>query len=121
CTIDWSRVLPGGGRVVSLPPYAWQRERYWAEVGDFRPGGRRTQGGPDGSGGSDTIDLLGRQIRSSALTAVVFESVVSAQSPGFLRDHQIHGTVLFPAAGYLAMAHRGLSRMNGGAAVQVEQ
>jgi acyl transferase domain-containing protein/acyl carrier protein len=30
CTVDWSRVYPAG-RQVDLPPYPWQRKRYWFE------------------------------------------------------------------------------------------
>ncbi|MBT9332219.1 type I polyketide synthase [Paracidobacterium acidisoli] len=28
---DWTKVLPAKGRVVSLPRYAWQHERFWFE------------------------------------------------------------------------------------------
>ena len=27
--VDWRAVYPGGGRLVSLPPYPWERERHW--------------------------------------------------------------------------------------------
>ncbi|QSQ15455.1 type I polyketide synthase [Myxococcus landrumensis] len=33
--VDWARVFPSGGRVVSLPAYPWQRARYWVDLGDF--------------------------------------------------------------------------------------
>ena len=29
--VDWGRVMPERGRCVSLPGYAWQRERFWLE------------------------------------------------------------------------------------------
>jgi acyl transferase domain-containing protein len=29
--VDWARLHPAGGRVLSLPPYPWQRERFWRE------------------------------------------------------------------------------------------
>src|SRR5262249_4253765 len=31
CAPDWSRVNPGGGRLVELPRYPWQRGRHWHE------------------------------------------------------------------------------------------
>ena len=31
CELNWSRVLPAGGRCVSLPTYPWQRERHWLD------------------------------------------------------------------------------------------
>ncbi len=29
--LRWDRMIPYAGQVVSLPPYPWQRERYWLE------------------------------------------------------------------------------------------
>ena len=29
--IDWGMLYPSGGRVVKLPSYPWQRERYWID------------------------------------------------------------------------------------------
>jgi acyl transferase domain-containing protein/acyl carrier protein len=31
--IDWAGVYPEGGRVVPLPPYPWQRKRFWLDLG----------------------------------------------------------------------------------------
>ena len=31
--IDWEGVYPEGGRVVPLPPYPWQRKRFWLDLG----------------------------------------------------------------------------------------
>jgi acyl transferase domain-containing protein len=28
-SVNWKRFYPQGGRCVSLPTYAWQRQRYW--------------------------------------------------------------------------------------------
>ena len=29
--VDWQKLYPKGGRVITLPSYPWQRERYWIE------------------------------------------------------------------------------------------
>ena len=29
--VDWGRLEPGDGRVVAVPSYPWQRERYWVD------------------------------------------------------------------------------------------
>ena len=42
--IDWHRVMPEGGRMVRLPLYPWQRERYWAEAAELRPANARPGG-----------------------------------------------------------------------------
>jgi epothilone polyketide synthase D len=31
-SVDWRGVFPAGGRHVTLPSYAWQRQRYWIEA-----------------------------------------------------------------------------------------
>ena len=65
--IDWHKVMPGGGRVVDLPLYPWQRERHWVDAAehvrgrrqDARPlrAGRTTSrsGGSIGSRGSNSL------------------------------------------------------------------
>ncbi len=35
--VDWARRFPDGGRVVPLPAYPWQRERFWFEANRTRP------------------------------------------------------------------------------------
>src|SRR5262245_25518663 len=30
--VDWSKLYPSRGRVISLPAYAWQKERFWLET-----------------------------------------------------------------------------------------
>ena len=35
--VDWARRFPDGGRVVPLPGYPWQRERFWFEANRTRP------------------------------------------------------------------------------------
>jgi acyl transferase domain-containing protein/acyl carrier protein len=39
CPVDWSRFYPSGGKVVSLPSYPWQRQRFWWEAKPTEPGG----------------------------------------------------------------------------------
>jgi acyl transferase domain-containing protein len=31
CTVDWRRLNPGRAEPISLPTYAWQRERFWLD------------------------------------------------------------------------------------------
>jgi acyl transferase domain-containing protein/acyl carrier protein len=117
CVVDWSRLVPRGGRVVSLPAYAWQRQRYWAEVGDYRPGGPRRPMLTDHANGR----LPGRRLQSLAITGAVFETEVDADSPPFVRDHQVHETVLFPATAFLAMAHAGVMQATSANLVHLER
>ena len=35
--VDWTRLYPSGGRVVPLPAYAWQHERFWVDNNGHGP------------------------------------------------------------------------------------
>lgn len=90
---DWRRLF-AGGRVVSLPAYPWQRQRYWID----RPVPRaRTPEGPP--------SWPGRQLHSPAITAgmKVFEIDLSSDTPTFVQDHRIQDVLVFPAAGYVTL------------------
>jgi acyl transferase domain-containing protein/acyl carrier protein len=39
--LEWGRVHPDGGQVVPLPPYPWQRERFWLETAQTSDAGPR--------------------------------------------------------------------------------
>lgn len=93
-SIDWKRVYPAG-HPVTLPAYPWQRQRYWMP---------RPEPAPSTSARTTvTTSLAGTRLRSPLFTDVVFERDMTATSPAFVADHRIHGSVVFPATGYIAM------------------
>ncbi|MFE9336551.1 SDR family NAD(P)-dependent oxidoreductase [Streptomyces sp. NPDC007063] len=76
------------------PPYPFQRERYWVVPG--RHSGVR----------SGRLALT--EVPSTA--AGVWEGAVELDTGThpWLADHRVHGTVLFPAGGFLALLHQAL-------------
>jgi len=88
-------------RVVSLPSYPWQEERYWVEQKSQRPSQRPqaflSQENPD------VHPLLGQRLRSP-LTETLFESQLTPEVQRFLVGHQVYGMVVLPGAAYLEMA-----------------
>lgn len=97
--LDWRRLHPVG-RPVTLPPYPWRRDRYWAEpasVAQVRLG---------------RVDhpLLGRR---TAGVEPVWEARIDTEALPYLDDHRIQGSVVFPAAGYLEMAAQAVRAMTG--------
>ncbi len=101
-SVNWSKLHPEGGQVVSLPAYPWQRERYWFD---------QLGGGPTVSpsftvpktGGS--YPLLGEHIQlATAPRQHVWETDLAAHSLHYLADHRVRGVVVMPGAAYAEMA-----------------
>ncbi|NTX50379.1 SDR family NAD(P)-dependent oxidoreductase [Myxococcus sp. CA039A] len=101
CSVDWSSLHPSGGRVVALPGYPWQRERYWLmDEAETDPELRGS--GDEGRAGHP---LLGASLSSSVQPGTHFwERSVSTAAFPYLSDHCVWGDVVFPGAAYLELA-----------------
>ncbi|WP_437873438.1 SDR family NAD(P)-dependent oxidoreductase [Sorangium sp. So ce363] len=100
--LEWKRLFPGGYRRVSLPAYAWQRERYWIEAPVA--GGR--------AGEATGHPLLGVRVPAAG-TDAVFEALLRLNKHPWLSDHRVAGQVLVPGAALaelvLAAATQGMA------------
>ncbi len=89
-SVNWDGLFPPDCRVVSLPLYAWQRERYWVE---------KTV---------ETVTNPGHPLIAEpiplALDETVFSAQLSLEQQPWLAGHQVAGLVVLPGAGYLEMA-----------------
>ncbi|HVT30619.1 MAG TPA: beta-ketoacyl synthase N-terminal-like domain-containing protein, partial [Lacipirellulaceae bacterium] len=102
--VDWRGWdHPWHRRRLLLPNYPFQRSRHWFTLDPSR---RRLWGG-DGSfaaglsnGEKQAHPLLGMPL-STVWSNRLFESRISAQSPAYLTDHQVQGSVVTPAAAYI--------------------
>lgn len=99
--VDWAKVFAGRetGKAV-VPGYPFQRKSYYrAPISDAAVGGLAVP-----TGGSHPY--LGQRIQSTALPSetVLYQAVFTAEQPSFLRDHQIFGRIISPAAAHLSMA-----------------
>lgn len=83
----------GPGRTVDLPSYPFQRERCWFQA---RPPALV----PAVRGRGTGHPLLGTRLRGAG-SETVFESRLSADEPGFMREHRVQGHVVVPATAYL--------------------
>ncbi|HEX2691985.1 MAG TPA: SDR family NAD(P)-dependent oxidoreductase, partial [Kofleriaceae bacterium] len=111
---DWSRLYPSPGRVVPLPSYPWQRERFWVDVPapSARPRSRRSS--------PETAPLLGDPLRSPALDDAIFESEVSLAALPFLTDHRIDHEVVVPGASHVVRLLCAAEELHGTAACELE-
>lgn len=95
--VDWRGLFPQGGRLVRLPSYPWQRERFTVRevpaqgLGVFR----WTEG---------RHPLLGQHVRLAVPEgAHVWQTDLRTDAPAWLADHRVRGTAVLPAAAYLEM------------------
>ncbi|MCH8149008.1 MAG: SDR family NAD(P)-dependent oxidoreductase, partial [Planctomycetes bacterium] len=98
---DWSGFdEPYPRRRELLPTYPFQRECYPIANKQREAGGSAHRAGDD----EISHPLLGCRIHSSIIKDVLFESRLCHDSPEFLDDHRLHGTVVFPLTAYVEMA-----------------
>jgi acyl transferase domain-containing protein/Zn-dependent alcohol dehydrogenase/acyl carrier protein len=88
CTPNWNIVQPAAGAFVQLPPYPWQRKRFWIRQrsnDEARPG--RDTGHP----------LLGRQLSVAGDRVRIWQGD-SLAARAWLIDHRIYRRLVLPAA-----------------------
>lgn len=105
--VDWDTVHHGRARFVRLPPYPWQRDRYWLDVPGLDGSGFAALPieAPAQMSALGTISpLLGSLVRSPVTANTVFETRVHAGSLPYLEDHRIQGEAVLPASAFLEMA-----------------
>jgi acyl transferase domain-containing protein/protein-L-isoaspartate O-methyltransferase len=97
--VAWDALQPGGGKVVPLPSYPWQRRRYWLDAGPAAPATApakpRVAADPVGDG-----PFAGRLLASPIIADPIFESRISAASLAFLGEHRMGAETVMPAAGF---------------------
>ncbi|MCB0171114.1 MAG: type I polyketide synthase [Anaerolineae bacterium] len=101
--VEWNKLYPTGGQVVSLPTYPWQRELFWIEASALSSRQRSRPG---------AHPLLSHYLRSAAGDHI-WETTLSPKLFPYLKDHQVRGSVVFPAAAYIEMALAAISELYG--------
>jgi acyl transferase domain-containing protein/NADPH:quinone reductase-like Zn-dependent oxidoreductase/SAM-dependent methyltransferase/NADP-dependent 3-hydroxy acid dehydrogenase YdfG len=93
--IDWKAFGRGAGRRVALPTYPFERSSYWVDVRPVQEAAASAAG---------RHPMLGRELRSPALSGRVFEARITPDMGGWLQDHRVLGRVIVPGAALLEMA-----------------
>ncbi|WP_077098896.1 type I polyketide synthase [Mycobacterium terramassiliense] len=90
---SWSALYPHA-RTIELPTYPFEHRRYWLNP---------TSTGDASGLGQDRAEhpLLGAVVDLADQDQVVLTGRLSTATQGWLRGHQVHGTVLFPATGFI--------------------
>ncbi|MEW9534689.1 SDR family NAD(P)-dependent oxidoreductase, partial [Microbispora sp. NPDC049125] len=99
--VSWETVAGGSGRLVDLPTYAFQRQRYWPDGVAVLPGdvtglGLASAGHP----------LLGAAVPLADGDGFLFTGRLSLQSHPWLADHAVLGSVILPGAAFVELVVR---------------
>ncbi|MFI2474182.1 SDR family NAD(P)-dependent oxidoreductase [Nocardia xishanensis] len=98
---DWSKIYPfRAARPVTLPTYAFQRQKYWLESVANTGGGKPSGLGLVAAG----HPLLGAVSELPGADRYQFSTRLSVTSQPWLADHALHGNVLVPGAMLLELA-----------------
>ncbi|WP_145666161.1 type I polyketide synthase [Chitinophaga polysaccharea] len=89
-SVNWELLAPRAA-FVPLPVYPWQKVRYWNESGISAE---------DRSGLEGNVFLYNRLPAAQPMYEVELNTLFFP----FLRDHIVHGKIIFPGAGYITAA-----------------
>jgi acyl transferase domain-containing protein len=119
--VDWSKLYPSRGRVISLPAYPWQKERFWLE--SPKPKRRRSaESSAEYNGLAPERPLLGRGLTSARFSgAQTWEVEITDARHSYLYDHRLQGVALMPASAYVEMALAAAKETFGAGAYVVER
>ncbi len=104
--VDWEALLgTGQSAEVSLPTYAFQRQRYWIEAGE--------SGGDPASVGMAAAEhpLLGAAAPIAGGGGWLLTGRLSLDSHAWLADHVVMGMVLVPGTAFLELALHAAARV----------
>ncbi|WP_338866153.1 type I polyketide synthase [Myxococcus stipitatus] len=102
--VDWSRLFPEGGRVVPLPPYPWQRKRYWLDGAVL----------PVSAAAERLTSLRGRPVHvAQGLGGHVFELELGSTSLPWLGAHRLGGVAVLPASALVELVLSAAAEVSG--------
>ena len=94
--VDWAAFhLHETRNRLSLPTYAFQRRHHWPETVPAETTASLTR--------KAVHPLLGQRWSTSPRIKA-YENFISADEPGYLKDHSVMDVAIFPAAAYCEMA-----------------
>ena len=91
--------------LTDLPTYPWQHEnQYWSESRLTKDWRLRKH---------PHHDILGARINENSNLEPAWRNILSLQSAPWIEDHEISGDIIFPGAGYVALAGEAIRQLTG--------
>ena len=113
--VTWKSLFPKNARFTPLPAYPWQHDRYWFEVKGNDPNNAPIFKNP-ASAFSGGHPLLGTGRKEPLAPAKnIFSTTIDLDRLGYLKDHIVQDSVVFPATAYVEMALSALDIAEGDA------
>jgi acyl transferase domain-containing protein len=99
--VDWAGMFAGSGaQRVSLPTYAFQRERYWLSGGTVAGAGDMASAGIGATG----HPLLAATVPLADDRGRLFTGRLSPRQPTWLADHVVLGACVVPGVAFVELA-----------------
>lgn len=101
--VDFAALIPHGSCLPDLPRYPWDHgQRYWFESRVSKE--FRLLEYPH-------HDLLGSRVPETSGTEPVWRNILHLDNAPWLRDHLVRNNIVFPFAGYIAIAAEGARQL----------
>lgn len=102
---DLQTLMPAGKALSDLPTYPWDHNRtHWRESRIAHEWRMRKH---------PHHDLLGAKVPESTDLEPVWRNVLHIENAPWVRDHKINADIIFPFAGYVAMAAEAIRQISG--------
>ncbi|KAK8115461.1 Acyl transferase/acyl hydrolase/lysophospholipase [Apiospora sp. TS-2023a] len=103
--IDLEAIIPQGKCLSNLPTYPWNHDTsYWAESRISRDWRLRQY---------PHHDLLGSKAAESTEIEPIWRNLLHLDNIPWIRDHKVGDDIVFPFAGYIALAGEAVKRLSG--------
>lgn len=101
--IDFAAIMPRGSCISGLPRYPWNHQRrHWFESRVSKEWRMREY---------PHHDLLGARVPESSGIEPAWRNLLHLDNAPWLRDHKIRSDIVFPFAGYVAIAAEGIRQL----------
>ncbi|MEQ9363719.1 MAG: SDR family NAD(P)-dependent oxidoreductase, partial [Leptospirales bacterium] len=110
----------GQAPLLDLPAYPWQHRSFWVDHASGTVGSASASAPVAAAGVSgDGHPFTGSRVRSP-LDIIQFESVFTAESPYFLKDHVLYDEIVVPGASHMSLVLTGARRALGNGNFEIE-